>query len=324
MRCRCPLLSAVFATFAAWMLLSCGPGSPLTPRSGGRPYEVTVVGDSDGLVAGMLSVPVEGLPQEEPCFDVTAIDRSHYGATARLSRHIVVLTADSSRYTRTQLRYARDTYATPQTIVYLNTPSVRQLRADASRVAPRLRGLLSRSERATTIAQLRRSHHQRAEQAVAETFGIHLLVPPALGRLCRGDHFLWLSDDVPEGMSGLCFYTIPPGMDVIAGRDSVMRRNLRGESPGMYVRTVDGSCHRRTVPARGSRATVVRGLWEMTGDAMGGPFVLHATTDSATRVTLVCEALLYAPSGMKRDKLRLLEASLYTIKRNKQTDYGRK
>ena len=42
----------------------------LLPKSGGRPYEVLVVGDEDSVLYSVLSADMVGLPHAEPCFDV--------------------------------------------------------------------------------------------------------------------------------------------------------------------------------------------------------------------------------------------------------------
>ena len=62
---------------------------------------------------------------------------------------------------------------------------------------------------------------------------------------------------------------------------------------------------------------ITRGLWEMEGDAMGGPFVSHSIVDSSRRRIIVAEGFVYAPGMKKRNLLRQLEASLYTLKLSK-------
>jgi len=55
-----------------------------------------------------------------------------------------------------------------------------------------------------------------------------------------------------------------------------------------------------------------RGLWQMVGTEMGGPFVSlwRQVGDSVLGVT----AFVYAPGKSKRNLMRRLEASLYTLK----------
>jgi hypothetical protein len=57
-----------------------------------------------------------------------------------------------------------------------------------------------------------------------------------------------------------------------------------------------------------------RGLWEMEGDMMGGPFVSHARVDRANGRVIVVEAFIYSPDKLKRNLMRQMEASLYTLR----------
>ena len=56
-----------------------------------------------------------------------------------------------------------------------------------------------------------------------------------------------------------------------------------------------------------------RGLWRIKGDFMGGPFVSHTRLDKASHRIITTEVFIYSPDKMKRDLMRRLEASLYTL-----------
>ena len=55
------------------------------------------------------------------------------------------------------------------------------------------------------------------------------------------------------------------------------------------------------------------GLWEMTTDMMGGPFVMQAFVNEESGMVVVVETFVYAPETTKRNLMRNLEATLYTI-----------
>ncbi len=58
----------------------------------------------------------------------------------------------------------------------------------------------------------------------------------------------------------------------------------------------------------------MRGLWKMQGDMMGGPFVSHIRLDEANNRVVVAEAFVYAPETSKRNYIRRMEASLFTLR----------
>ena len=62
-----------------------------------------------------------------------------------------------------------------------------------------------------------------------------------------------------------------------------------------------------------------RGLWEMTTEAMGGPFVSHSRIDTVNNRIIVVEGFVFAPDKMKRTMIRRLEAALYTLELPKKS-----
>ena len=69
----------------------------------------------------------------------------------------------------------------------------------------------------------------------------------------------------------------------------------------------------KTLRVGGRTIVEMRGLWQMEGDIMGGPFVSHTIVDTLRGVTLTAEAFVYAPGEQKRNIIKRLEAALYTL-----------
>ena len=59
---------------------------------------------------------------------------------------------------------------------------------------------------------------------------------------------------------------------------------------------------------------VLRGLWHMKGDMMGGPFVSHARLDEKNNRVVVVEGFVFAPETDKRNFIRRVESALYTLR----------
>lgn len=346
--------------FVLTLLCSCSGRKGLLPESGGRPFEVLVVDDRDSLVKQALSVDMLGLPQPEPWFDVSSVDSAHFFGSLLLARAIVKVRIDPNVYTGVRLRYERNVHAQPQIIVHLGAPSVKALREelnreDSARVhddgsweivkapAQQLRDLLCRAELGHQIALLRHHRNIKAEQQVRKMFGIDLWIPADMVASKKGKDFIWLSNNSATEMSNiviyrdwnkfrapdgrLYYYDNEPKLFVDA-RNYMLGHNILGETDSMHMSTVRWSVHVSMEKQRGSRLPVYwyRGLWEMTGDDMGGPFV-------STRLPLnnpvpwvgdyscqniVAEGFVFAPGRKKRNAMRRLEAALRTLKFHKQ------
>lgn len=304
--------------FAAWVVIAtlccgCQGGNPLQPKSGGRPYEVLVVDDVEGRVAALLSEDMAGLPQREPWFDVVTTDSAGFERNGKTMRNVVRVDISPKTTERTIIRYARDEWAAPQLVVHVITPSRQHLVKELPALAPRLRALIDKTERARTMAQLSSHHAAEPTRAVEQLFGAQMWIPVEMKASKRADSFLWVSNDAAEGMCNICVYRIasPQPERFVAQRDSVMQRHVKGETDQMYMTTVAASVF--TERDGDKPEWTARGLWEMVGDAMGGPFTARVMT-MADGSTVVAEAFIYAPEGRKRNLLRRTEASIYSFR----------
>ena len=310
-------VSSVLSVCLALLLAACGrPG--LLPKSGGKPYEVLVVGDSLGLLAYVLTQNVVGLPQPEPLFDLSFTDKTHYNSQSRLARSIVTLTIDST-LNGPAMTYEKNVYARPQMIIHLSAPSAEAFRPFLMNNRKHIVGLLNTMETRAQVDFLRQHNNPAAAQRVTRMFGVTMLVPQDMQSYKLGRQFVWLSNNATTGMQSICMYAVmcPENIDaawIKHVRDSVMRANLPGERKGMYMQTATID---RLLTQPGQPRYLAAGLWQMQGDAMGGPYVIHLFCQG--RRCIIAEGFVYAPEMPKRNLVKQLEAALYTIHINKET-----
>lgn len=272
------------------------------------------------MVAGSLrDLKMEGLPQQEAVFDVSTIVSDGLTQATRYARNIVMVTTGIDSLKHATVSYQQNTYARPQLILHLRVASTSLLRPTLLYYVRAIERQLVLQELNNGIALLRDKHNKAAEAMVRKMFGVRLWVPEDLNKWKRGQDFLWLSNDATRGMQNICIYRYAGNVltreQAIAKRDSMMKLNLPGESEGSYMKTapypaVAVDNHSEKTPD-GIRPTELRGLWEMQGEAMGGPFVSLSTRYGDS--TLVVEAFVYAPETEKRRMVRRLEASLHTL-----------
>lgn len=286
-------------------VLSACKENRLLPTSGGTPYDVLVVDDREGYVAKCLQADAPGLPQGEPSFNVTAVRKSRLNDMLMLSRSIVTLEIDPLKHRRPTVRYSKDVYSVPQLTVRISTPSMAALRHSGCMAT--VARLLTRHEMNAAIARLQRKHNQKAGEMIRKMFGCTMKIPADMRINAIGKEFIWLSDNGATGMKSICIYASE-------NRDSVMKANIKGEADGMYMATTPRTTVTTRTKMHGMPTTVRRGLWEMQGDAMGGPYVSHAVRNPENGRTVVAEAFVYAPETRKRNRLRETEAALYTLR----------
>lgn len=326
-----------------WLVLGClfascgsGKGSGLTPTSTGRPYELLVVADSSfwGRPAGralfeVLDTDLPGLPQAERAFRLMYASPHHFDAILKLVRNIVVVQVDSVCCTRASLAYAEDVYAFPQAILFLRAPDeasfvhlVKQRRAD-------ILDCFTEAERKRRMAWLAENHNRKMDQLAKEMFGCSVWLPAELASYKVGKDFLWAGSNGALVDENFVLYAFPyedtrvfTKSGFIHKRDSVMKVNIPGAREGMYMTTDSLLTDIRPITVQGKPVWEARGLWHVQGDFMGGPFVSHLQVDEANRRVVVSEIFVYAPGRSKRNLVRQLETSLYTLRlpQTEQTD----
>jgi len=314
---------------AAVALISCSGNGSFTPGSSSSAYEVMVVADDsvwnhpagDSLKAA-LETDIAMLPQPEPMFRVSRISPKAFNQITKTARNIIVVRTGGDNYPIAGMKYARNVYARPQLIVYLSAPSAEELARKMPSIAPTLLKLFSRQETANAISALKTAHNEAKEKAVDSIAEAEILIPKTMTSMKTGERFVWLSDNAAGRMENIVVYSYPMparGMnrqEMVRMRDSVMRRNIPGEADGMYMETV-GERVEGSVIGDGRKEPqryILRGLWQMHGDAMGGPFVSVSLADSMRRRIITAEAFVYAPGKKKGEAMRRLEAALHTLK----------
>ena len=339
-------LHASFSLALSILLMLCGcsdrPG--LMPPSGGRLFEVLVVGDDSSIVRDVLQQDVPGLPQSEPQFDVSAIKTDAFKSTLRLSRCIVIVSVNPKAFDVPAMQTERNVWAEPQTVVHINTPSIALLRDSIEAFAPRLLLTLNKTEMSKSLSMIRHKRNTKAERLIQQQFGITMWIPADMIASKQAPDFFWLSNNSPTVMKnivvyrnwhrttadGLLWYYDSPESFFVSARNYWLGRNIKGETDSMQMSTVNGAL--MDSPLLGKRQNdrwIFRGLWEMTGDDMGGPFVsLTLPMDSKQWKqkgdygcdNIVVEGFVFAPGKKKRNAMRELEALLYTVKINKASN----
>ena len=287
------------------VLFSCkdnGGKTMFTPVSSGRPYEMLVVIDkamwerpAGRALFNVLDTDVPGLPQPERSFRISNIGPEHFDRGMRIFRNIIDVDIQPI-YTQPKLKYARDSYASPQMIMTIQAPDEASL--------------------------LKKKHSDIVSTKVGSMFGCDVWVPIEIDRYKEGKDFLWASSDKPSSDVSINFviYSYPYTDKItftkdffVNKRDSVMKLNIPGAREGQYIATDAEYVDVENINVKGEYAFEARGLWYMENDMMGGPFVSHARVDRPNGRVVVVEAFVYAPEKKKRDLMRQLEASLYTL-----------
>lgn len=310
----------------ACLLAGCKKGM-IYPTASGRPYEVLVVmptamweAPAGRALFAVLDTDVPGLPQAERSFRISQTDPNHFSQTMRIFRNIIQVNIDPKQFSQTRMKFMRDKYATDQIVLTINAPSENGLKEFCETYRQDIVDFLTRSEMNRLVKLLEKKHSKVAYDLAWQMFACKLFAPDELKSYKKAKDFFWASNNTATGMVNICMYSYPyEGPEtfckeyILQKRDSVMKENLPGEQPGMYVQTDSLYTDVRPIVVHNGYAMETRGLWYMKNYMMGGPFVSHSRVDMETGRVIVVEGFVYAPEKMKRGLIRRLEGSLYTL-----------
>ena len=273
------------------------------PHSKGLPSEVLLVtddavGQSD-VMDSLNALTQQCLPeimQPETMFRVLRVSQRNY--TQRyITMHTKLFVNIDKSLSAPMMGISRDVEATPQTEVTVSAPSLNELRLFLSHHQQQVTDALLDGQLLVRMTDLRKHHNAHVANEVRRHMGYSICVPKNVCAVKKGKRFL------------------------VSKRDSVMKCNIPGEKAGQWMQTsrVDGNalvmCRRRNL--QGREFVEMRGMWDVRKAPIGGPFVSTFTVDTARQTVLAAEGFVYSPSTEKRDLLRLLEASLLTIRKQR-------
>lgn len=308
---------------------SCSQGKKnvFTPSSSGRPYEILVVVDAGvwdrpagRALFDVLDTDVPGLPQSERSFRISYTAPRHYDSVLKLFRNIIIVDIQNI-YTQPKFKYARDVYAVPQMILTIQAPDEKSFEEFVEKNKQTLIDFFTKAEMNRQISYLKDKHNKHISTKIQNIFGSDIWLPTELTNSKEGEDFFWASTNTATADMNFVMYSYPYTDNntftkeyFIHKRDSIMKANLPGAKEGMYMATDTMSVTVKNMDVKGDYTEEARGLWHIKGDMMGGPFVSHSRVDKTNGRVIVAEVFIYSPDKLKRNLMRQMEASLYTLK----------
>ena len=316
--------------FLIFFMVSCQTKkrTPLVLASNGNINTVTVVmpnqlwnGTLGQTVRDMYAYPAEGLPQQEPLFDLKQIPPEIFTGFAQSSRSVLWIGIRN----QINVRIDQNTYAQPQTLAVFTAPTTEQLTeiiiSQSSKVIERLR----KQERAERLRRIQKSTY--TNHGLAEKFGLTLTMPSAYKTLKEDQQASWFQRDIPNGHINLLVLATPydenivvqQNLDqIIAMHDSIGKAFIPGRLPNTHLITEKAyEPYVYTTTLDGKPALEIRGTWEVQGDFMAGPFVQYIVNDKANNRNLILEGFVFAPSKAKRDYVFEAETILRSLQDKK-------
>jgi len=302
----------------------------VVPGITGKPGDLLIVADSSfynnktgRALEEVFAKEQVGLTQPEPRFSIIHIPHHAFTNIFQTTRNIIIISDDKSN--KTKISIAKDAWAKPQLIVTINASSDKIAAKTIEANKEVLLDYFNNKEIERLQTQYKLNKNSDNAKLVNEKFGLSLNIDELYFVAVDSDDFMWLRKEKTVGQhpvsQGLFIYTYPYVSDstfklseLMNKRDHYTKLHVEGGAEGSYMAIYrEYQPVQREASLNGVYLNELRGLWQMEGDFMGGPFVNYSLVDEKKNRVICIDGYVYAPNFKKREYLRQLEALIKTI-----------
>ena len=317
---------------ASFMIIfsSCKPEKTpegVLPGVSGKPGEILVVMDTahfnhkPGLaIKKTLQKAHKALPQAEPIFDLINVPNYSFKKVFKRYRNVLMVEINEE-YTQPRFAVREDVYAKPQTLIHAQAPNKEALIKLFNQKGDVAAERFMKAERNRYINTYSAMSNDGAMRQIKEKFGIELVIPKGYAIDVDTSNFVWIGHETPDYTQGILIYrhkykgeqTFTTD-NLINTRNRFTKKYVPGPSQGSYMiieEILTPYLNKQTI--NGHEVAIMRGLWKVKNDFMGGPFVSSSIVSKDGKHVITVDGFVYAPQFDKRNYLRQIEAILYTL-----------
>ena len=300
--------------------LSCSENQQkLLPSSSGNTNNISVVSSDelwDGAVGDVIREnfgrPIYGLPQIEPVFSLSHIPSKVFSGFATKSR--TILKVDIAE--KEGIFNFKNMYASPQRIIQITANSSEKIIEIINENLNSIYSTMYLNE--IQEKQRRISKNLNQTQAIKKNIGLTLRFPSAY-RVAKVDsNFVWIRRDIETGTVNLFIsrYNDKSNSSIVKIRDSISKYHIPGPIENTFMSTDPiYTPSSQQISISGKQILETRGLWEIKGQFMAGPF-LNYQFESNTKQDeyIMLDGFVYSPGSSKREYVFELEAIMRSLK----------
>ena len=298
--------------------LSCSDNQQkLLPASSGNINNISVVTNDElweGAVGEVIREnfgrPIYGLPQIEPVFSLSHIPSKVFSGFATKSRTILKIDVSENE----GVFNFKNTYASPQRIIQITANSPDKIIEIINENLNSIYSTMYFNE--IQEKQRRISKNLNKTQAIKKNTGVSLKFPSAY-RVAKVDtNFVWIRRDIKTGSVNLFIHrqTNLTKQSIIEKRDSISKIYIPGPIENTYMSTdLIYTPNTQEINVGGKQVFETRGLWEIEGQFMAGPF-LNFQIKLGDEDFIMLDGFVYSPGSTKREYIFELEAIMRSLK----------
>lgn len=299
-------------------------------RSVGGTSEILMITQNDEQWNGQMGQAVRdffeqeqyGLPQPEKNFKVAHLNIDALNDMFKKHRNLIIAKIDKD-IKNPLVETQKDWESEPQFVIRITASSPESWVRAFNTQKDGLKLIFDENERARFQEFFRPTRDHKIINQLKKQFGVTMNIPEGYFIGIDKDDFMWIRKETADMSMAFLIYELPyrdtsdlnPD-NIIKVRDSIVQRYIPGPIDGSYMTTdKDMNPIFKTLPEfPAGYAVETRGMWELVGDFMAGPFVSYSIVNPESNKIVTAEGWIYYPNRDKRDLLRQQESILYSLK----------
>ncbi|MBJ6368472.1 DUF4837 family protein [Snuella sedimenti] len=267
----------------------------------------------------VLTTTIYGLPQDEPTFVISQIPPSVFSGFVTRNRTLLKIELGKVA----GLKIVKDVYAKPQKVIVVSGPTKEALIEVIDTNSDKILEEFKKEELKELQRRIAKALHKN--KAMKEKMGVNLKFPSVFRIAKEEGNFFWIRKDITTGSTNLLVYELPYNAikrndsiinQIIKIRDSIGQKHIPGPDPKKnYMVTENAYTPFHAEIILDNKPTLeTKGLWDMKGGFMAGPYVNYAIEDKKNNRWVVVEGFVFAPSVDKRNYMFELDAIIKSVK----------
>ena len=300
-------------------------------RSVGGTSEILLITQNDDQWNGQMGQAVRdffeqeqyGLPQPEKNFKVAHLNIDALNDMFKKHRNLIIAKIDKdikNPLVETQKNWESE----PQFVMRITASSPESWVKTFNSQKEGLKLMFDQNERERFQEFFRPTRDHKIISQLKKQFGVTMNIPEGYFIGIDKDNFMWIRKETSDMSMAFMIYELPYKdtadlnlNNIIRVRDSIVQKYIPGPIDNSYMTTDKEfikpiSKELPKFPA--GYAVETRGLWNVVGDFMAGPFVSYSIVHPERDKIITAEGWIYYPNKDKRDLLRQQESILYSLK----------
>ncbi len=272
-------------------------------------------------IRAFFGQPQMGLPQGEPVFDMISLPMSNFNKTVKAHRNVLILSL-KSKADSASIGYMDSPWARSQKVFRIVAPAEEDFYKVFDAHKENMMKVFLAAERDRLIDVYKSAPNMKVYNAFKDKYGMLLYCPGGYNINKDTADFVWTSYETRVDSRGFIFFEEPYENEsqlnyqvILDNVNEKLKQFIPGplDSTWMALDMVTPMTAANYQYAGKHYAMLIKGLWQVENDYMGGPFVLNVVLDQKNNRVLYMMGYVYAPDGKKRNLLRQVESIVFSM-----------